>query len=117
MTAPARAFVESLREAVADAEASALLAPILAELGATRTVHTTATLARELEVSERTIRRAVQGGELAATRRAGRWVMTVSDVEAWARSGSPSSAGVRAAAPRATKRRGGLAAALGIEDV
>lgn len=52
-----------------------------------RTLHTTASLAAELGTSERTIRRAIEAGELAATRRAGRWVMTTEDVCTWARSG------------------------------
>lgn len=62
-----------------------------------RTLHTTASLAAELGTSERTIRRAIESGELAATRRAGRWVMTVDDVCAWARSG-------RTPAPRSPRR-------------
>lgn len=52
-----------------------------------RTLHTTASLAAELGTSERTIRRAIEAGDLLATRRAGRWVMTTEDVCEWARSG------------------------------
>lgn len=52
-----------------------------------RTLHSTATLAAELEVSERTIRRAIEAGELPATRRCGRWVIVADDACAWARSG------------------------------
>lgn len=54
-----------------------------------RTLHTTASLALELGTSERTIRRAIEMGELRATRRAGRWVMTVADVVEWAENGRP----------------------------
>jgi excisionase family DNA binding protein len=52
-----------------------------------RALYTTASLARELGTSERTIRRAIETGELPASRRAGRWVMTAVDVLDWAQSG------------------------------
>ncbi|MCW2999162.1 MAG: hypothetical protein JWN65_2711 [Solirubrobacterales bacterium] len=53
-----------------------------------RTIHTAATLAQEMGVSTRTIRRAIEEGELCASRRAGRWVMTVEDVQCWAKTGA-----------------------------
>jgi len=56
-------------------------------IGTRRTLHTTKSVAEELGKSERTIRRAIEAGELRATRRTGQWVMTVGDVEAWATSG------------------------------
>lgn len=54
-----------------------------------RTLHTVASLAAELGTSERTIRRAIETGQLRANRRAGRWVMTSAEVLDWAESGAP----------------------------
>jgi excisionase family DNA binding protein len=98
-----------------DPEARERLAVALG-VGAPRALYTTASLAAEIGVSERTIRRAITEGELHATRRCGRWIITVDDVLAWVRTGRPARRN-RPSAPRQLKRPGGLAAALAdVED-
>ena len=85
-----------------------------------RTLHTTASLAAELGTSERTIRRAIEAGELPATRRAGRWVMTTEDVCQWARSGLQPTRGCRRRndLPRARARASdGLAGVFAAQEV
>lgn len=99
-------LVETLR---VDPRVRACLAAAL-ELTPERTLHTTATLAAELGVSARTVVRAIEAGELAATRRAGRWVMTVEDVREWARSGRPSSRDRAAEPARRSSRPSGVMA-------
>lgn len=92
-----------------------------ADVPLARTLHTTASLAAELGTSERTIRRAIETGELPATRRAGRWVMTTADVCDWARSGvQPARRQARRsdfprANPRATDGLAGVFAAQEID--
>lgn len=54
------------------------------------TVYTTETLAAELGVAPRTVRRAIESGELLATRRCGKWVMIADDVRAWVKDGERS---------------------------
>lgn len=95
----------------AEPEVRAQLAALLGAVVA-RTCHTTASLAAELGTSERTIRRAIAAGELVASRRAGRWVMTVEDVRDWLDRGRGSSAAPRRRSPGAGVRRGTMAAAL-----
>ncbi len=52
--------------------------------GAAPVVYTTATLARELELTERQIRAAIHRGELDATKRGRTYLLTREAVEAWA---------------------------------
>ena len=63
------------------------LARLADALGTTPTVYTTKTLAAEIGVSERSIRRAIEAGELSATRRCGRWVILAENVRTWASTG------------------------------
>lgn len=65
-----------------------------------RAAYTVDTLAAELDVSARAVRAWIASGELAAVKRAGRWVIAAATVEAWASPDSPS-----AARPRAVRRR------------
>ncbi|MCW3039293.1 MAG: hypothetical protein JWM31_1198 [Solirubrobacterales bacterium] len=97
-----------------DPAARAALADVLAPELSPRSLHTTATLARELGVTERTVRRAIETGELPAARRMGRWVMTPENVMEWHGSGRPNArTGPNPAVPRGTKRRNVMAGALG----
>jgi hypothetical protein len=66
-----------------------------------RTVFTAETLAAELGITPRAVRAAITRGDLAAIKRAGRWIIARQAVEAWAR---PTGA---AAAARAPRRRAG----------
>lgn len=76
-------------------------AALLAEEQGGPTVYCARTLAAELGVSERTVRRAISGGELIAYRRLGRYVILPSDVEEWVRSGPRAAVPRRASSPRA----------------
>lgn len=98
--------------AARDRLAAALAAP-------PRTLYTVASLAVELGKSDRTIRRAIESGELPATRRCGQLVIVAEDVAAWARTG-PAAARRTRPTVIGTKRRtatGGLRAVVDeIED-
>jgi excisionase family DNA binding protein len=77
------------------------------------TVYTTESLATELGVTPRTVRRAIENGELPAFRRAGKWAMLAEDVKAWVVAGAPKNGRRRQASrrpPRAPSR--GAAAML-----
>jgi len=84
---------EELRQALAPEQAPAAPGP--------RAVYTAATLAAELGITTRAVRAAIARGDLAATKRAGRWVIGREAVERWAR---PTAVAV-AVAPRARRRR------------
>jgi hypothetical protein len=64
-----------------------------------RTVFTAETLAAELGITPRAVRAAITRGDLAAIKRAGRWIIAREAVEDWARPTAPTGA------PRARRRR------------
>ncbi len=96
----ARAMVAALDDAALDALA-AQLAPRIAALatdGGDRRAYTVATLAAELSVSPRTVRAAIERGELPAVKRGGRWIVGADAVTEWTRP-------MEAPAPRVARRR------------
>ncbi|WP_354700027.1 helix-turn-helix domain-containing protein [Paraconexibacter sp. AEG42_29] len=104
-----RAILAQLQD---DPRACSQLAALLRTAAPARTCHTTASLAAELGTSERTIRRAIASGELVASRRAGRWVMTVDDVRDWIDRGRRSGGTRRQRGPTPAPRRGTMTRAL-----
>jgi len=91
MSGLGRALVDDL---LAD---SAALAELRGMVGAAPAVYSCATLAAELSVTPRTIRAAIERGELAAVRSGRGWVMGAEAVRDWTAR--------RTATPRARARR------------
>lgn len=106
-----------LEQLAENPDACSRFSALLADNAPARTLHTSASLAAELGVSARTITRAIENGELAATRRAGRWVMTVEDARSWATSGARARrTGTVSSLPRPAARRGVMAEAMRERD-
>lgn len=77
---------------------------------------TTATLAAQLDVSERTIRRAITNGALPAHRRCGKWIVLADDAQQWISTGRTPTAAARGARPRPLSASRGAAAMLAAAD-
>lgn len=76
------------RRLTGDREAVAHLAQYLAEHLTPPLVYSCQSLAAEVGCSPEAIGRAIRSGELAATRRAGRYVIRAEDVDEWVRTGN-----------------------------
>lgn len=109
--------------AALDDEALDLLAARLASRLATatqdapgRAAYTVAALAAELSVSERTVRNAIERGELHAVKRGGRWLIGADAVRQWSAPGASAghASDARRPAPRnrATRPGDSLAAVV-----
>lgn len=115
LSAAAALTLDSLRELAADPIAAAELRSVLGSAeppSAEPLVYTAETLAAELGVTTRTVRRYIEQDGLRATKKGDRWVMLPEDVRAWATSGDRPNPACRPRRTRAQRTSGGLAAAF-----
>lgn len=122
MSAAGRLLLDGLRDLLADEEGRAALADLLAEVGAgseplepsgpAPIAYTARSLAEELGVTDRTIRRAIEVGDLCATRRCGKWVIDADDARGWIGQGGGASRVVQRPRRLAARPRAGVLASV-----
>lgn len=112
----ALALVGALDDAALDVLARRLaprLSDFTAGTGAGKPIaYTVATLALELGLSPRAIRGAIERGELAASKRGGRWLIGADAVMAWVEQAPTSTAAVASPRPRRRARSGSTLAGV-----
>lgn len=78
--------------------------------------YTARTLAVQLGVTDRTIRKAIDRGELTASKRLGRWVIDADEARAWIAEGRQVRRAITRPMARCGPVSGGLGAAFGLDD-
>lgn len=80
--------------------------PAVSETAAAHVVYTVASLAAEVDVSQKAIRSAIARGELAAVKRGSRWIISADAVNAWATAPKARCARGRSRGPSVPKSAG-----------